>query len=254
MNLAIGLDEVLGTVLVMVRLFFVFVVAPVFGHTSVPMRVRVAVAFAVSLAFGPRYGTELPAESSIALAAATEAVIGLAIGIIATVVFAGIGLAGELMSIQGGLGAAAVLDPSSGASSVVLTGMVQLFALLYYLAGGGHHELIRAVALSFEALPLGGGGPPAESFGQVVSFGGVMFEVAVRLAAPITAAMLLANVSVGILGRTIPQLNLMALQLPGHVGVSLLLMGVGSHLFGDELQRVFADGTRMVTLLLPEAG
>lgn len=253
MSLELGLDEILGTVLVMVRLLFVFLQAPIYGHTTVPMRIRVGLAFAMALALGPRFGADLPAEGALGIAVLHEAVVGLAIGFAASLVFAGIGLAGELISIQGGLGAATVLDPTSGASSVVMTGLVQLFALLFYLAGDGHHELIRAVALSFEHLPIGGDGPTAESFGQVVSMGGAIFEVGVRLAAPITAAMLLANIAVGILGRTIPQLNLMALQLPGHVGVTLFLLGVGGSLFGDEVQVVFEESTRMVLTLLPGA-
>ena len=84
--------------------------------------------------------------------------------------------------------------------------------------------------------------------------GGVLFEVAVRIAAPVTAAMLLANIAVGILGRTIPQLNLMALQLPAHVGVTLLLMGVGASLFGNEVQRIFDLSAETVVTLIGGRG
>jgi flagellar biosynthetic protein FliR len=107
---------------------------------------------------------------------------------------------------------------------------MQLFAVLLFLAVNGHHQLLQALALSFRHLPLGGVGGTlgTDVFGAVASLGSLIFEVALRLAAPITAVMLLSNVAVGMLGRAIPQLNLIALHLPAHVGITLLILGLGT--------------------------
>ena len=76
-----------------------------------------------------------------------------------------------------------------------------------------------------------------------MALGGVIFRVAVHLAAPVTAAMIISNVAVGILGRSIPQLNLMALQLPAHVATTLLILGLGAGPLSDVMARTLGDFT-----------
>jgi flagellar biosynthesis protein FliR len=135
------------------------------------------------------------------------------------------------------------LDPTSGASSVVLTSIVQIFGLMIFLAIDGHHDVVRGLVLSFSVFPLGQPGLPVESLGSVAQLGSVIFRVAVHLAAPITAAMVVSNVAVGILGRAIPQLNLMALQLPAHVATTLLILGVGAGPLTDVMARTITNHT-----------
>jgi flagellar biosynthetic protein FliR len=236
----VPLDQAAAFALAMVRLLALFLVAPVFSHSVVPMRVRAALAFATTWATADLWsGAELPLlEVGPALAAvAHEALVGATLGFATGLVFSGIALLGEFASIQGGLGAATVLDPTSGASSVVLTSLTQVFAIVVFLALDGHHVVLHALLLSFEGLPLGGSGATLdpEVFSAVASLGALIFEVAVRLAAPITAVMLLSNVAVGMLGRAIPQLNLMALQLPAHIGLTLLILGLAAGPFTDAM-------------------
>jgi flagellar biosynthetic protein FliR len=232
-NASVPLDEAVAFSLAMVRLLGLFLMAPFFSHPMIPMRMRVALAFVGTWATTNFWGgVELPLLEigPMAAAVAHEALVGATLGFATGLVFSGFALLGEFASIQGGLGAATVINPASGASSVVLTSMMQLFAVLLFLAVNGHHQLLQALALSFEHLPLGGIGATLspEVFGAVASLGSLIFEVAVRLAAPVTAVMLLSNVAVGMLGRAIPQLNLMALHLPAHVGVTLLILGLGT--------------------------
>lgn len=248
MTASLPLDDALAFSLAMVRLLGLFLVAPFFSHPLLPMRIRVALAFAATWATAELWGaTPLPPlEIGPAVGAVIhEVLVGATLGFATGLVFSGFALLGEFASIQGGLGAATVLDPSSGASSVVLTSMMQIFAVLLFLAVDGHHQLLQALALSFQQLPLGGVGETlgAEAFGAVAALGSLIFEVAVRLAAPITAVMLLSNVAVGMLGRAIPQLNLMALHLPAHVGVTLLILGLGAGPFSQAMVNTLASFT-----------
>jgi flagellar biosynthetic protein FliR len=230
---SVPLDDAVAFSLAMVRLLGLFLMAPFFSHPMIPMRMRVALAFVGTWATADLWsGTQLPLLEigPAAAAVAHEALVGAALGFATGLVFSGFALLGEFVSIQGGLGAATVLNPSSGASSVVLTSLMQIFSVLLFLAVDGHHQLLQALALSFRQLPLGGVGGTLgpEVFGALASLGSLIFEVALRLAAPITAVMLLSNVAVGMLGRAIPQLNLIALHLPAHVGVTLLILGLGT--------------------------
>jgi flagellar biosynthetic protein FliR len=238
------LDHATAFALAGVRLLALFLSGPVFGHALVPVRVRVGLAFAVAWASAPSLAGALPPPETLPLALAVlqEALVGALLGFATSLVFSGLALLGEFASIQGGLGAAAVLDPTSGASSIVLSSVVQVFATLLFLGMDGHHLVLRAVRLSFEHFPPGAAALPLANLAAVAELGAVVFEVAVRLAAPVTAVMLVSNLAVGILGRVIPQLNLVALQLPGHVGVTLLVLGLGAgpltDALADTLQRV----------------
>ncbi len=234
MSASLPVETLWAGLLAAVRIATLFMVAPVFSHRAVPIRVRAAAAVLVAwvctpvLAVGPVPG---PETLAVAAAVGREVLIGVTLGFALRLVFAGFGLLGEFISIQGGLGAATVLDPASGSSSVVLSSLLQFYALAVFLAVEGHHAILRAAVHSFEALPIGASGFPSLAFGAVSAFGGTLYEVGVRLAAPVTAVMLVSNVAVGTLGRVIPQLNLMALQLPAHIAITLAVLALGTNSF-----------------------
>lgn len=213
------------------RVLALLAAGPVFGHPALPMRIRFAFGLAIAAAIAPtgleaHRGMEPGVE--LALAVAGEALVGLSLGFALSLVFAAIALLGEVIALQGGLGAAMALDPTSESSSAALSALFQLVALLIFLAIDGHHALLRAGKDSFEAIPLGSAGLTSLDFRSLFGLGAFVFEIAVRLAAPITVAMFAANVGVALLGRSLPQLNLMTLQLPALVGVALLLIGLGA--------------------------
>ncbi len=233
--------------LVLVRITGLVLVAPVFGHLLVPMRVRAGLAIVLTLGLSP-WVTPVPAPEgdafSLVAAIGGEAIIGTTLGFAAGLVFSGFAIMGEFASVQGGLGAATVLDPASGASSVVLASILQLTALAIFIAIDGHYLLLGALMDSFTVLPPGGGGLSVTVFEQITGMGALIFEVGVKLAFPVTAAMLVSNVAVGMLGRAIPQLNLMALQLPAHVGVTLLILGLGAGPLVDAMRAAIEHATQ----------
>lgn len=245
--MTIPLDETWTFGLVMIRIIALFVTAPVFSHSMIPMRVRAGLAFAVTLAAGTRFGTAPdPTELVVVnlwLMVAREVLVGALLGFASGLVFSGLALMGEFASIQGGLGAATVLDPMSGSSSVVLTSIIQLFGVLIFLAIDGHHEVLRGLALSFAVFPVGQLTMNLDALESVARLGATVFQIAVHLALPITAAMVVSNVAVGILGRAIPQLNLMALQLPAHVATTLLILGLGAAPLTDVMARTLESAT-----------
>lgn len=230
MTLELPLASIVALGLACVRLLALLLSAPFFGHGAIPMRVRGALGVLLTLVMAPAIPVALPADASLlalAWAALGEALVGLCLGITASLVLAALGVATELLSVQGGIGAAALFDPSTGAASPALGLLTRSLGLVVFLAVGGHHVLLEATARSFTVLPAGGVGlvPVLE---QAASFGSYVFETAFRLAAPFTAALLLSNLTVGVLGRLIPQLNLMSVQLPAQIAISLALLTVAA--------------------------
>ncbi len=215
--------------------------APLWNHSAFSRRSRAAFALVVAAAMWPLApAAALPPDASAlatAQAAWTELWLGFALGFGTRIAFAGIALLGELISVQGGLGAASVLDPTSGANSVALASLFQTFGLLVFLAMDGPHLLLRALAGSFAAVPVGAALSVEALAGGIVAGAGLLFELAVRIAAPVTVLMWVVNLGVGILGRFVPQLNLMMLQLPANILITLALIGLGAGRFLD----AFAD-------------
>ena len=247
MNIDVPIAAAWSIPLAAVRSIALFASAPIFGHTAVPVRVRVAIGLLVALAIAPlgaAHATQVP-ESVAAIAATivNEAAIGLSLGFGLRLVFAVFAPLGELISLHGGLGAANVLDPSSGASSGVLGVLLQWVGLMVFFAVEGHHQLLRGLAASFAHVPLGQALWAPESFGRIVDMGGSLFELTARLAAPVTAVMLVSNVGIGILGRAIPQLNLIALQLPAHIAVVLLVLGLAAGPFSESIAQALLGGS-----------
>lgn len=235
MSIELGTGLVLAYALGSIRVLALLTAAPIFGHLAVPVRVRAALAPLVLVATGAPPALPFdPVEATPAvlfLAAGAEVVIGITLGFATRLVFAAFSLFGDFVSVQSGLGHARVLDPSTGSTSVALATLFDLFLIAIYLSIGGHLFLLEGVVHSFEALPVGGPGLGAGPFVQIAQLGGRIFEIAAQLAAPVTVAMMVSNAALGILARAIPQLNLMMLQLPAHVALGLILLGLGSGSF-----------------------
>ncbi|MDJ0864906.1 MAG: flagellar biosynthetic protein FliR [Myxococcota bacterium] len=222
----------LGLLLASVRVVALLSVAPIFGHAAVPRRIRAGLALTVGVALSAALpAADLPSDPSpiwIGGAVAVEFAAGAALGFAARLILDAVSLCGGFVALQGGLGAADVVDPTSNASSAAVAVLFQAIAVLVYLGIDGHHALLRGLVRSFELMPPGGGALAAATFASIARLGAGFFEIAVRLAAPVTVAMLLANVATGLVGRAMPQMNLMVVQLPAHILMVLALLLAGA--------------------------
>lgn len=206
--------------------------APIFGHIAISSRVRGALGLAVMLAvpLEPAPGFSVMEASSFGLAGALarEIAIGVAIGFGTRLLFSVFSLFGEIVSIEAGLSHARVLDPNTGATSVALASLFDLFVIGVFFAVGGHQVMLQTFQASFVVWPVGGGNLAPEIFLQIASLGGMIFSLAMKLAMPIVVAITVSNLALGILARAVPQLNLMMLQLPAHVLMGLAILSFGS--------------------------
>ena len=169
--------------------------------------------------------------ASVAAAVVVELLVGLSVGVGSMLVFSAMMLLGEFLAVQGGLGAAQAIDPATGASSPAIGMALDSFAILVFLAIDGHHELIRGIDASFDFLPVGGALPSTDVFLEMARLGGAVWEVAFQIAAPVTVAIFVQNVATGVLGRAMPQLNILIVNLPLHVGLVFLIVGLGANDF-----------------------
>jgi flagellar biosynthetic protein FliR len=236
----LALAPILSALLGSVRILVMMSVGPLFSHPAVGMRFRIIASLLVAwvaapTAVGRLSGTDWDVPS-LAASALVEVAIGLAVGIGASLVFAAMMQLGEFLAVQGGIGAAQTLDPATGASSPAVGLALQAFALLIFLAIDGHHDLLRAIAATFRVLPVGGGFPSSDVFLETARLAGSVWSISVQIAAPVTVVILVENVATGVLGRALPQLNILVVNLPLHVCLVLLVLGLGASELVDAMK------------------
>ena len=234
------------------RIAGVLMVAPVFGARLVPIRVRVALAVAVTVVLAP----VLPAaarvfEPSLAsgLVLVQELLLGIAMGFCLQMIFDALIIAGQTIAMGMGLGFATMVDPQRGVAVPVIGQFFVILGLLIFLSLGGHLATLRLIADSFELLPLGQ--PfPIDGIWLLVSWGSEMFAGAVRIALPAATALLVVNIAFGVVSRAAPTLNLFAVGLPAGLllGFVILLVNINnlSALIADLLASSLATIARML--------
>ncbi len=203
--------------LVTLRVAGMLLVAPVFGHSAVPVKLRLAMSAAMGLAAVARFAAPLAIPANLldlAAAGACEFGIGAAIGYLAALIFAGVELGAFHVSSQMGLSLADVIDPTNPDVPSAMRGLFVLLATVIFLGVGGHRALIGGLLASFETVPPMGFVEPGSLLEPVVAMLGAAFVLALKLAAPVLIAMLLATVAIGLVQRTLPTFGLLSVGLP----------------------------------------
>ncbi|MBI4083682.1 MAG: flagellar biosynthetic protein FliR [Candidatus Lambdaproteobacteria bacterium] len=223
--------QFLGFFLVFTRISGVTISAPLLSDATIPPVVKVLLGFLLSLVFypvlaAPRLGGS-PDLAQLTLLVLGELAVGLLIGFAAQVLFEGVQLAGEVVGFQMGLGIAHVFDPTSEEQVPLIAQVQTTFAFLLFTALDGHHMMIRTLAGSYAVVGVGGmqlGQPALE---QVVSLVRSLFIIGIQVGAPLTVALLAANLSMGLVARAVPQVNIFVVGFPFTIGLGLLLLALG---------------------------
>jgi flagellar biosynthesis protein FliR len=185
--------------------------APAASEAAIPRLVKII--FTLALAFLMAPLIQVPANLSIfsaagLLAAVTELLIGVAIGMVVQLTFEALVFAGQSISLTMGLGFATLVDPNHGAQVPVLGQMFMIFGTLTYLAINGHLMLLGALAESFHSLPIGAAHVDKNFFISVVLWGARVFDTGLLIALPAVIALVIVNLALGVVTRAAPQLNL----------------------------------------------
>lgn len=215
--------------LIFARLSGVFSTAPVLGSRNIPVIARVGLALALALILLPPLAVQqvavppaLPAYVTVVI---REFVAGLIIGYACSLVFFAVQAAGHLLDLQVGFGIVNVLDPQFGQQVPLIGNFYYLMALMVLLAVNGHHLLLAGLYASFQVLPLTA---PQFADGQLLALMTqlvvAVFTIALKIAMPVLVALFLTDVAMGVLNRTMPQMNIFMVGLPGKIFVGLFLI------------------------------
>jgi flagellar biosynthesis protein FliR len=203
--------------LVLARVAGLTLTAPIFGTSDVPLRVRAIIAAALAVLVVPsQWSDALPLPSSAVNCVALlgcEAAIGACLGLGILVLIHAMTLAGEVIGQASGLGIAEVFDPALGQDVPVFSRLMFLVGVAVFLCIGGHRLAMAGLLDTFRAFPPGGGLFPESATKTLIALVGQSFSLGVRAAAPAVTALLLATIVLGLVARTLPQVNILTIGL-----------------------------------------
>lgn len=227
-----------------VRVLALFSAAPILSHRSIPMRLRVALAFMIGLLVAPF--AQVPQGLSLASATgfglvAQQVAIGLVLGFSARLLFAVFEIAGEFMGLQMGFSFAGFFDPNGGRDSAIGSWLNTL-GMMLFIALNAHLVVLDALIGTFKAFPIAADPFAAFQTLRVDQLGAQVFRLALSLALPATMLMLFVNLVLGFASRVAPQLSIFSVGFPVTIlaGLSILALGT-EHLLApmSEALRVF---------------
>lgn len=246
--------EVILFMLVISRVAGMFAALPVFGGSRLPLRIKVVTVVAITLscfsilALTP---PDMPRDIfTLGLLALREIMIGVTLSFVTQILFSAVEYSGQIIGMQMGFTISSIIDPTNGNQTQVMSVMQTLLATLMFLSMDIHHMFIRSIVESFRIIPLG----VWHINGEIITFltraTADIFVLGVRLAAPVMVALLLTSVTLGIMARAFPQMNVFMISFPLNIGIGFIVLGLTLAMFFHVLEVSFGTVKVQVETLL----
>ncbi|OZI11550.1 flagellar biosynthetic protein FliR [Bacillaceae bacterium SAS-127] len=229
--------------LIVVRVSAFFVTMPLFSYRTIPAMHRIG--FALVLSWMMYYTLDVPSleiNGEYFILIIKEALVGLLIGLVAYMILAAIQIAGGFIDFQMGFAIANVIDPQTGVQSPLIGQYLYMFSLLLLLAVNGHHLILDGIFYSYQFIPID---QVSLSFGngQLVDYVSrafnSMFMIAFQMAMPVVACLFLVDVALGIVARTVPQLNIFVVGFPIKIAVAFIVLMIVFGVIFTVVQQLF---------------
>jgi flagellar biosynthetic protein FliR len=244
-------------VLVLARVGALIATAPIFGSRAAPMQARALLAIAMSLIITPLHSSQAPADIANMLAFSkfvlSEALLGLLLGLGIMILLSGVQLTGHIVSQLGGTALAEGADPMTDENLPVYSQFFYFLTLAMFVLLDGHRLLTEALLDTYVWLPPGKGAFGASFLDALVTLLGQSFLLAVRAAAPAMAALLLATLVLGLIGRTLPQINILVVgfSVNALLTAGVLVVSIGA--IGWAFPQPAVDAIELLTDAIREA-
>ncbi|MCA1064542.1 flagellar biosynthetic protein FliR (plasmid) [Rossellomorea sp. AcN35-11] len=220
--------EITAFWLVLTRVTSFFMTLPFFSYRNIPNRFKIGIAFILSWLM--YVSMELPAvqmDGTYVLLILKEILVGIMLGLIATIIMGAVKIAGGFIDFQMGFAIANVMDPQTGAQSPLIGSYYNIFAILLLFAVNGHHLLLDGVFYSYQFVPieqvsLNLGDESFVAF--VVKMFSTMFLIAFQLSLPVVGILFLVDTVLGFMGKAVPQLNIFVVGYPIKITISFIFI------------------------------
>ncbi len=216
--------------LILMRCSSLIAFLPFFGSPNIPATVKVGLSLGLAVFLFPLVKID-PAIfptglDQFLLLAVGEVLIGGIMALTVRLMLTAVQIMGQFAGFQMGFAVANVIDPMGGGQVSVVGQFCYIVALLTFFTVGGHHWFFLAMADSFKIVPPGDFNFSQILFDQIMSIAGDMFMVAVKIGAPVMGALLATSVTMGILAKTVPQMNILIVGMPLKIAVGLFFLSL----------------------------
>ncbi len=235
-------SQLLAFILVLVRVSGIIATAPVFGSSNIPPQIKVVLSLMLALIlypFIPLITVYPDRPDHYIMLIASEMLIGLVLGIIARFLFGAVEFAGTVIGFQMGLGMAMVFDPQSQEQISIVGKFENITATLIFLAMDGHLIVLQALVRSYSVLTPGGASISRPLVENLTELSASVFVIGLQIGAPLIVALFLANAVVGLLARSVPQIQVFVVGFPLTLMLGFLFLFFGMPFFAQAVHQMF---------------
>ncbi|MFQ5444325.1 MAG: flagellar biosynthetic protein FliR [Nitrospinales bacterium] len=210
--------------------------APILGSTSIPARLKIGLVLVLSFAIVPLVNPQsMPKPNGmfeLSIYLMSEMVVGIIIGYAGRLLFTSVQLAGTIVDFQMGFGVVNVIDPQTNSQVSISAQLQNVLAVLLFLALNAHHFFIQAIVESFSLINLSAFHFSSFTMEYLLQLFSATFVLGVKIAAPGMAVLFFTSVGLGLVARTVPQMNVFIVGFPLQIGLGLLIVGLAMPFFG----------------------
>lgn len=240
--------EAITFLVILARMSAFLVAWPVLGSVNVPASVKVLLSVLLTMILFPMlkssFNVQIETWQSLLFYVGKEVLIGLMLAFVSSLFFFVIAIASDVIGLAMGISSAKMFNPTMSMAMTPLDHFYYIFAALLFLILNFHHVFLTGLVHSYDVIPPSQWGLNLDNFAQLALFGQQILSIGLQLAAPVLVSILLINITLAIVGRAVPQINVLITSLPVNILVGLLVLIASvpflmSHL-GDTLN-IFAE-------------
>lgn len=250
-------ETFLSFLLTLMRVSLLLFMLPFFGGDSVPKPVKGALCIVMALALHDTVGVSadyFPAHPvMLVVMILGELLLGIMLSLVVRFIFAAVQTGGQLIGFQMGFSMVNVVDPMTGTSEAVTAHFLYMTTLLVFLCLDGHLLLLHALTESFRLVPPGELLLSAKLSSTILEFSSQMFYLAVKVAAPVMAAIFLVDLALALVGRAAPQMNILMIGFPLKISVGFFFLALLFTVLSLYVNDYLVEMPTMFTRLLLEA-
>ena len=228
--LDLTIDMFKSYLLVLIRVGIVLFAFPIFGGKKVPMPIKAGIAFSMALMLVPVVHPDpilFPDNPwQVVFLVLSEIILGLALGLTVDFFFASVQLAGQMAGFQMGFAIATVMDPNSGQQSSLISQLGYWIALMTFVLMNGHHIVLFAIKESFSIIQPGALVLNEGIFRALIGLTSEMFVLAIKMGAPVIAALLFTDTAMALIAKVSPQMNILIVAMPLKIAIGLYFFGI----------------------------
>lgn len=210
--------QILLFALVLLRMLAFIVSSAIFGSPSISAPIKILLSIAISVVLFPSVKAasvdySLISNEIIGLAV-RELLVGLVLGFLTRLFFFAVTITGDLVALSVGLSSAQLYNPMLGSHGNTIDQFYSTMGTLIFLTIGGHHMLLSGIAQSYELVPVSSLSLKLAVFADIAAYGQTIIMIGIKMCAPVLVTIFLANMAMGILGRAVPQINVLVTSMP----------------------------------------